>query len=177
MDISRSRLSGCSLAMFLLTILSMFSLTSIYWIINSIEVNHFKYDSYASIPEGSGTKTWLPNFFPQKARKIDIYTNLDLNAFGVHFFLDEADNKIFAGELINHASLEGELLIKKEDKLVVQVWCKTGSNSDDNLYLIGKYKNSNTYYLIGATHWRGFENNLKERLKEAEKKFCKIYQE
>jgi hypothetical protein len=145
-----------------------------YYFIGEIDVNRYQYEHYSSIPENSGVKIWLPNFFPENARKIDVYSNVDINTFGVKFELDDKHNKIFSSELVYSASLAGELLMKKEDKLVEHVWCKAGmdSNNAEALYLLGKYKKKNVYYLIDATRFRSIEKKRKEKLIEAEKKFC-----
>lgn len=142
--------------------------------LTSIEVNEMKFENYFSIPDDSGVKTWLPMFFPKKSKNIEFYSNLDLNKFGVKFSLDDSNNKVFKRELIHFASLDGEVYIKKEDKLVNKVWCKIEKNTDgsESLYLIGNYKDDNSYYLINVTRHSGCEDEFKEKLSEEKMTLC-----
>ncbi|GKX54002.1 hypothetical protein SOASR030_01140 [Leminorella grimontii] len=166
--------SGCRLAIVPVVILATVFYVFIKSFTDAIEVNEFKYDSYLSIPEDSGVKTWLPDFFPKNAKDIDFYSNVDLNTFGVTFSLDDDESKNFEAQLVYSASSEGESRIKKEDDLVSQVWCRRGMylGESGGIYLIGKYRGMNRYYLINATRHRSFESNYDERIGEIEKTFC-----
>lgn len=143
-------------------------------ILPSIEINEMEFENYSSIPDNSGVKTWLPMFFPKKSENIEFYSNLDLNKFGVKFSLNDSNNQTFKRKLIHYASLDGETYIKKEDKLVNKTWCKIEKNTDgrESLYLIGNYKDDNTYYLINVTGHSGREDKFKEKLSEEKMTLC-----
>ena len=130
-----------------------------YHIGNSIEVNEMEFKDYPSMSNDSGVKTWLPAFFPKNSENIYFYSNLDLNKFGVKFFLDNDNSHNFNSKLVDAASLDGEEYIRKEDELVSKVWCKTEINMDGDevLYLIGNHKDNNVYYLTNVPLCRNHE--------------------
>ncbi|HDR2162654.1 TPA: hypothetical protein QCG56_005000 [Enterobacter cancerogenus] len=160
----------------LLTLIFITILASIAWIFfhlftASIEVNESKYDSYYTIPEGAGIKTWLPAFFPMEAKNIHFYSNIDLNKFGVEFYLDESSNKQFSKILTNKSSLTGMAYIKKENNMIDEAWCILGDNNRI-IYLIGRDKTKKTYYIMNATRYRGLEKNNQEKIREEIKNLC-----
>ena len=156
-----------------LVIISIIGLTLLFFhlVTTSIEVNESKFDSYYSIPEDSGVMTWLPDFFPKEAKNIHLYSNIDLNKFGVEFHLYGTANGEFSKKLTNKSSLRGITLIKKENSLVEDAWCFLEEKSKV-LYLIGMYKVEGTYFIMNATHYRGFEKNYHTKIKEDYNKLC-----
>jgi len=133
------------------------------------------FDSYFVIPDSSGVLTWLPSFFPHDARKIIFYSNVDLNYFSIKFSLSDSAAKFFNKSLTLKASVSGSKMVKVGDILVDRVWCLsegTESNNDEILYLIGKYKNENTYYMVKATRFYSFESDFSEKVRMVKSELC-----
>lgn len=149
----------------------------IYMVAQSINSNKdiITFDDYFFIPDNSGVLTWLPDFFPHDARRIMFYSNVELNYFTIKFSLSDSAAKIFSKSLIMKASVSGSKMVKMDDILVDRVWCLsegTESNNDEILYLIGKYKNKNTYYMVKATRFYSFESDFSEKVRMVKSELC-----
>ncbi|ECG1194406.1 hypothetical protein FPE49_003312 [Salmonella bongori] len=137
------------------------------------DTNEYKYVHYDDIPDNSGIKTWLPNDFPNASRNIYFFSNLDLNYFSIKFSLDANHSASYIRTLTKKASKNGIYKLKKEDKDIGQAWCLNQEKSGNNvLYLVGKYTEKNTFYIIKAISDYTYEPSYNEKIKYAEKTLC-----
>lgn len=150
---------------------------SMHMVVKSMSGNKdiITFDDYFVIPDSSGVLTWLPKFFPHDAIKIIFYSNVELNYFSIKFSLSDSAAKIFNESLTMKASVSGSKMLKMDDVLVDRVWCLSEgveSNNDEMLYLIGKYKSENTYYMLKATRFYSFESDLSEKVRMVKSELC-----
>lgn len=108
------------------------------------------YINYMAIPEGDGVFTWLPDFFPNTAMDISIYTNVENNYFFSYFTLTKDDGKKFKKTLKLKAIKEVAETVSENEKNIKNVWCKYGKipdqGDDINLFFVGEI--DFTHYFI-----------------------------
>lgn len=144
-------------------------------LLSSTDLVRKKFDAYADIPINDGVHTWLPNFFPSQAKKIDFTSNLDTNIFYVTFYLDKGDAIIFERDLHLTSSEKAKDSIAQYNVKVDRAWCKLGfvlgQGEQEDIYLIGRIDNEENKYLLENIYYNR-EEGREEQIQKAVVEYC-----
>lgn len=104
----------------------------------------------------SSYENWLPSYFPENAKNINIATNLDLNNVTINFELDTNSNNQFKKYLLNqNLKKANRYLLNKKIKTGISDWCISEifdvGEKMNNSWMVLIEKSDNHYWLFNIS--------------------------